>query len=193
MSTSTDGRGRFTYRTEIRNVSAWPLEIVWENAQDLEHVATLHRRTNSAFELLDVEPSPDGKSPYVAMTFMVKRKLFGVVPIVSFGFRRIVGPGEIRQIDMNPTLGLTTALWSSLEHHPDDPQKTILVDRLEITMPWILRPFAGLFDRALRRHTRLQCLEDETFRARRYELRERGIDLPLSILNRSRWERTFLR
>lgn len=193
MSTSNSGRGRFTYRTEIRNVSAWPLEIVWENAQDLEHVAVLHRRTNDAFELLDVEPSRDGTSPYVAMTFMVKRKLFGVVPIVNFGFRRIVGRGEIRQIDTNPTLGVTTALWSSLERHPDDPQKTILVDRLEITMPWFLRPFAGLFDAALRRHTRLQCLEDETFRARRYELRERGIDLPLSILNRSLWQRTFIR
>ena len=189
---STSNNGRFTYRTEIRNVSAWPLEIVWENAQDLEHVATLHRRTNYAFELLDVEPSRDGATPYVAMTFMVKRKLFGLLPIVNFGFRRIVGPGEIRQIDVNPTLGVTTALWSSLERHPDDARKTILVDRLEITMPWILRPFAGLFDAALRRHTRLQCLEDERFRARRHELRERGIDLPFTLLNRSLWERTFL-
>jgi hypothetical protein len=184
-------KGRFTFRTEIRNVSAWPIEIVWENAQDLEHVAILHRRTNYGFELLDVTPARHGWAPYESMIFMVKRKLFGVVPIVNFGFRRIVGPREIWQVDINPTFNVTTALWSTLERHPADPARTVLVDRLEITGPRIMRPFVRLFERALRRHTRMQCLEDESFRARRFELRQRGIDLPPSILNQSFWERTF--
>jgi hypothetical protein len=58
-------------------------------------------------------------------------------------------------------------------------------------MPRILRLFVGVFEAALKRHTRRQCVEDETFRARRHELRERGIHLPFSLLNRSLWERTF--
>lgn len=182
---------RYTYRTEIRNVSAWPIEIVWENAQDLEHVATLHRTTNYGFEILEMRPGRDGQSPYESMTFMVKRRLFGVLPIVNFGVRRIVAFGEIRQVDVNPTFGVTTALWSSLERHPEDPSRTILVDRLEISMPRLLRPFVGVFEAALKRHTRRQCAEDETFRARRHELRERGIHLPFSLLNPSLWERTF--
>ena len=184
-------KGRFTFRMEIRNVSAWPIEIVWENAQDLEHVAILHRRTNYGFELLDVQHARDGWAPYESMIFMVKRRLFGIIPIVNFGFRRIVGPHEIWQVDVNPTFDVSSALRSTFEPHPADPGKTVLVDRLEITGPRVMRPFVRFFKAALRRHTRLQCLEDESFRARRFELRERGINPPPSILNQSLWERTF--
>jgi hypothetical protein len=182
--------GRRTVRIEIANESAWPIDIVWENAQDLEHVATLHRGTNDAFEILEIRPGRDGQ-PYESMTFLVKRRLFGVLPVVTFGVRRIVGFGEIRQVDLTPTFGVSTALWSSLERHPDDPSRTILRDRIEISVPRLLRPFVGVFEAALRRHTRRQCEEDETFRARRHELRERGIHLPYSLLGRPLWERTF--
>lgn len=189
MSSSADRR--YTYRMEIRNPSAWPVEFVWENAQDLEHVATLHRRTNSSFELLDVRPAPGGDAPYESMIFMVRRRLFGVLPIMTFGFRRIVGPLTIQQIDINPAFGVTTALTFTLERDPADASRSVLVDRLEISMPRILKPFARFFDAALRRHTRLQCAEDESFRARRHELRQRGIHLPVSVLRSSLWDRTF--
>ena len=166
---------------------------MWENAQDLEHVASLHRRTNIAFQLLDVQPSSDPHALYSSMIFLVKRKLFGLVPVVTFGFRRIVGRFELWQIDINPVFGVTTALRSRLLPDETDPARTVLVDELEITMPRILRPFRRAFEAALRRHTRLQCAEDETFRARRVELRNRGIHLPPSILNRSTWQRMFER
>jgi hypothetical protein len=38
-----------TFDVILRNRSHYPIDIVWENAQDLEHVPYLHRATNSAF------------------------------------------------------------------------------------------------------------------------------------------------
>ena len=127
------------------------------------------------------------------MIFLVKRKLFGLVPVTTYGFRRIVGRFEIWQIDVSPLFGVTTALRSSLVPDETDPARTVLLDDLEITMPRILKPFQRVLEAALRRHTRLQCAEDETFRARRVELKSRGIHLPPSILNRSAWQATFER
>jgi len=185
------GSTSFTFRMTIRNPSAWPTDIVWENAQDLEHVGTLHRRTNYAFELLDVRPSRDGTALYESLIFMVRRRLLGLIPIVTFGFRRVVGPGEIWQIEVSPLLGITTALRSTLERNGADPSRTDLVDSMEVSMPRILRPLRGFLEAALRRHARLQCGEDETVRARRHELRARGINLPASILNEPLWEKAF--
>jgi hypothetical protein len=185
------GRGEgYTFTVVIRNHSDWPIDIVWENAQDLEHVACLHGNTNYGFRLIDVQPGRDGLA-YEAMTFMVRRRLFGFVPVTNFGFRRITGPFEICQIDASPALGITTALRSRLERNAGDPAKTDLVDTVEITVPRFLKPLRGILEVALRRHTRIQCEEDEAFRARRHELRDRGIHLPYSVLNRSLWEERF--
>jgi hypothetical protein len=180
-----------TLKTIIRNKSAWPIDVVWENAQDLEHVATLHGRTNYSFQLLDVRRSKDARLPYESLIFAATRRMFGLLPVTSFGFRRIVGEHEIWQMDVSPLLRLTTALRSTLERDPEDPEKTILVDYVTITVPSALKPLGGLIVKALERHTRLQCEEDETFRARRVELKKRGINLRPSILATPAWERDF--
>ena len=179
------------FRITIKNRSAWPIDIVWENAQDLEHVAFLHRSTNYRFRVLDVEARPDGAFPYDRMAYQGLRRLFGFLPVSTFGFRRVLGPYEIRQIDISPLLGISTALRSTLERDPEDPGKTILVDEVEVSAPALLSPFRAWIEASLRRHARIQCAEDEAFRARRHALRERGIPLPFSVLNRSLWEERF--
>ncbi len=181
----------FTFQVTLRNYSAWPIDIVWENAVDLEHVAFLHRDTNYGFELLDVRPDPRGRFLYDSMTFIAKRKLLGIVPSVNFGHRWIADMYEIWQIDQNPLLGITTCLRSTLEPNPQDPAKTDMVDYVTITAPGLLKPFRRLLEAALRRHTRIQCQQDESFRARRAELRARGINLPPSLFNASLMEQRF--
>ncbi len=175
----------------LRNRSHYPIDIVWENAQDLEHVPYLHRATNSAFWMLCVEPDPTGHHPYQTMVFMVRRKMLGFLPVTSFGIRRIAGEREIWQLERNPLLRVETRLRSTLERNRDNPEHTDLVDYVRVTVPAALRPLEARLAAALRRHTRIQCEQDESFRARRAELRERGIDLPLSLFNRPAWDEVF--
>ena len=181
----------FEFQVALRNRSDWPIDLVWENAQDLEHVAFLHRRTNVRFRLLDVVPCPRGERPYGRLTYLVVRRLFGFLPVTVFGFRRIAGDFEIHQVDISPLLGVTTALRSRLEQDPSDPSKTLLLDDVTVSMPALLRPLRTWVEAALRRHTRIQCAEDEPYRARRHDLRERGIRLPASLLNSPLSEEVF--
>lgn len=169
------------FRVRMVNRSAYPAEIVWENAQDLEHVAVLHRRTNRWFELLEAAPATGADRLYDALRFRVGRRLLGLVPVTSRGGRRIVGPRTIEQEEESPALGVRTRLLSSLEADPERPGGTLLVDEVEVSVPFWLAPLAPVLAAALRRHARIQCEEDEPYRARRMELRRRGIDLPLSF------------
>lgn len=180
-----------TFDVVIRNTSRYPIDLVWENAQDLEHVPYLHRATNSAFWMLYAEPDPSGRHPYQSMVFMVRRKILGFLPVTSFGVRRIAGECEIWQMERNSLLRVETRLRSTLERNRDNPEHTDLVDYVRVTVPFVLQPFETRLAAALRRHTRIQCDQDETFRARRLELRERGIDLPLSLFNRPAWDSVF--
>jgi hypothetical protein len=180
-----------TFDVILRNVSRYPIDIVWENAQDLEHVPYLHRATNSAFWMLYADPDPSGRHPYQTMVFMVRRKLLGFIPVTSFGIRRIAGEREIWQMERNPLLRVETRLRSTLERNRDNPHRTDLVDYVRVTVPAALRPFEARLAAALRRHTRIQCEQDESFRARRVELRERGIVLPLTLFNQPAWDEVF--
>ena len=181
----------FIFKVVLRNRSRFPIDIVWENARDLEHVAVLHRRTNVSFQMIDFDPDPTGGHPYLAMTFRVRRRLLGFLQTSNFGRRRIAGDYEIHQIDFNPLFGVTTFLRSRLERCEDNPGETWMIDEVRIRMPRWLSPLRGLFESALRRHTRIQCAEDEPFRERRVELARRGIRLPLSLLNAPLWNRGF--
>jgi hypothetical protein len=122
---------------------------------------------------------------------MVRRKMLGFVPVTSFGIRRIAGEREIWQMERNPLLRVQTRLRSTLERNGANPEHTDLVDYVRVTVPAAARPLEARLVAALRRHTRIQCEQDESFRARRVELRERGIDLPLSLFNRPAWEEVF--
>lgn len=173
----------------LRNYSAYPIDIVWENARDLEHVAHIHRRTNYSFRLLYRTPSPTGEHPYEALFFSVRRRMLGFIPVTSIGMRKIAGPYEIWQVENSPMLGISTRLRSTLEKNAGDPEKTDMVDFVRVTVPAFLKPLEGYLRKALIRHTQIQCSEDEAFRSRRLELRTRGIDLPLSLFNLPEWDR----
>ena len=141
--------------------------------------------------MLYAEPDPTGRHPYQSMVFMVRRKMLGFLPVTSFGVRRIAGEREIWQMERNPLLRVETRLRSTLERNRDNREYTDLVDYVRVTVPSALRPFETLLAAALRRHTRIQCDQDESFRARRLELRERGIDLPFSLFNGPAWDEIF--
>jgi hypothetical protein len=113
------------------------------------------------------------------------------LPVTSFGIRRIAGSREIWQLERNPLLRVETRLRSTLERNAANPEHTDLVDYVRVTVPAAARRLEGQLVAALRRHTRIQCEQDESFRARRGELRARGIELPLSLFNRPVWDEVF--
>lgn len=173
---------------EIRNFSKYPISLVWENAQDLEHVAHLHPRTNSEFELLYSFRYPNSSFAYDFLSFRTKRKALGFLPISTFGIRRIVKEAELHQLETIPLLGIKVALVSRLEIAEENPYQTVLVDSVTIQMPRFLYPLRNFLEENLRRHTRIQCEEDEPFRQRRLELNKRGIHLPFRLFRDSWWK-----
>jgi hypothetical protein len=177
----------------IKNRSRFPIDIVWENAQDLEHVAFLHSRTNKEFHLLYAGKGKDSAFEYDIMIYRAKRRLLYFFSFQSFGFRKIIADYNIRQVEYIPLFGTTSSL-NSLLFKTDDPEyPTLMLDEVVMEVPWVLVLLKGLVIRLLRRHTRIQCSEDEPFRERRALLRLKGIKLPYRIFNESAWERLCLK
>jgi hypothetical protein len=174
-----------------KNLSDYHIDFVWENAQDLEHVACLHRRTNYDFELLSVDSDETSRFPYRSLSFRTKRKILGFIPVSTFGFRKIIDKYLIYQIEYVPLLRTTTVLKSTLTQSPIDPSKTLMLDHVFVNLPNFLRPIARFIPAQLDRHTRLQCEEDEGFRSRRVELDSRGIKLPLSLFGKSKLDKAM--
>ena len=171
-------------KTRIKNLSRYSIDIVWENAKDLEHIAYLHGKTNKFFQLMYVGSDPIGPQEYDVLIYRSVRKLF-FLRINTFGFRRIISEYNIHQVEYIPLLGVTSALNSLLFRGGDSEFPTVMVDEVVMEMPtWMgfLKPY---FKRAVKRHAAIQCQEDETFRERRQVLKKRGINLPFSLFNKS--------
>ena len=178
---------KFRLHLNLENRSRFPIDIVWENAKDLEHVATLHRKTNKAFELLYVGRESQ-LHEYDVMFYQSLRRLV-IFPLHSFGFRKIQSVYNLVQIECIPLLGLTVVLNSLLKPLDNLDYPTQLVDEVVIEGPFWMKFFSPLIARSLRRHTQIQCQEDESYRERRNELVQRGIRLPYRLYSSSRMER----
>lgn len=171
-------------KTHIKNLSRYPIDIVWENAKDLEHVALLHGKTNEFFQLMYVGADPIGPHQYDILIYRSIRKLF-FLKFNTYGFRRIMSEFNIHQVEYIPLLGVTSALNSLLFRGSDTEFPTVMVDEVVMELPvWmaILKPY---FTRLLKRHATIQCQEDEPYRKRRLDLKKRGINLPFSLFNKS--------
>jgi len=174
-------------QTTIRNYSRYPIQIVWENAQDLEHVAYLHSRTNRFFEMLYAGNESGSKYEYDVLVYRTVRKFY-FPGISTFGLRRIVGEHNIYQIEHIPLLGMTTALNSMLVPNSDPEFPTIMVDEVVIEIPRWMSFMKSFLLKTMHRHAGIQFSEDEPFRERRQILQRRKISLPFSLFNRTRFD-----
>ena len=162
-------------RVRLQNHSKYSKDIVWKNALDLEHVTSLHSLTNAEFCLMGAYP--ESNDDYEVLIYRSTRKLF-CLRLNSFGFRKVVAKYQLAQVEYVPLLRVTTALNSLLRDSKDPGFETDLIDEIVVELPWFLRPFAWVFRRSLARHARIQCAEDEPFRQRLNELKEKGISFP---------------
>lgn len=181
------------FEVEVVNESSYSREIVWENAQDVEHVATLHTNTNFWFRILSYTSDfekPIG-SQYDYLSFLAKRKVAGFIKIGSVGARRLVEKYKIQQLEISPLLQLYTVLHSTIEPNPNDKNGSLLRDRVLVYGPTLFKPLQQLMKKEIIHHAKQQCVEDETFRARRVELQARGIKIPFRLLDKSLFEVFF--
>jgi len=174
-----------TFQVTSTNASDYSMDLVWENAQDMEHVGTLHSNTNIAFELISVEKSDDKTFLYKQLAYSATRKVFGFIPMKTFGYRKIIKKFYLVQVEFNPLLNIRTELLSTIQPHPHDEQKCIMVDHVDINAPWWLMPLRKIMSKAILRHAKTQCDEDEDFRARRKVLLDKKINIPPSLFNES--------
>ncbi|MDA8855621.1 hypothetical protein N9I82_00670 [Alphaproteobacteria bacterium] len=174
-----------TCQVTAKNFSDYSMDLVWENAQDMEHVGTLHSNTNIAFEIISVEKSDDKKFLYRQLAYSATRKVFGFIPMKTFGYRKIIKKYYLVQVEFNPLLNIRSELLSTILPHPNDEQKCIMVDHVSINIPWWLLPLKNVMSRAILRHAKTQCEEDEDFRARRKVLLDKKINIPPSLFNES--------
>jgi hypothetical protein len=168
--------------TVLRNYSRYPRDVVWENAQDLEHVNFLHRNTNADFRLIAVTRDKESPYEYDSMVYEATRKV-KFFRLRAFGFRRIVRDYNIHQIEHLPVLGVRSALNSLLLESGDPAKPTLMMDEVVMEVPRALSWLKGYILRSLARHAATQCEEDEPFRERRVQLREHGINLPFRLFS----------
>lgn len=173
-----------------KNRSDYNRNTVWENAQDLEHLPSLHRTTNSRIQLLHYVKSDGLGDVYDDLVFRARRR-FGFLSFQSIGVRRIVGKYKLVQIESFPLLGIQYRLSSSVEVDPLNNEKSICCDDVEVFWFRFCKPFSRFLDRRIQYHAKQQNLEDETFRERRTDLRSRGLNIPLTILNKTLFEEFF--
>ncbi len=174
---------RFTLKTLIENRSRYPIHHVWENAQDMEHVAWIHRKTNLFFELLYTEKGPDSPFEYDYLIYRATRRVFKFGRLNVFGYRKILAPHHLQQVEWIPLLGVKSQLDSQLHLGKNKEFPTLLRDEVTLELPWVLFPLRFLIRKSVRRHAKIQCEEDESVRERRVELEKRGIHLPYRLLH----------
>jgi hypothetical protein len=167
-------------RTICRNYSSYPRDVVWDNAQDLEHVPFLHQSTNAWFRMLGVTRAADSEFEYDTMMYEARRKV-KFLRISTFGFRRIVRKFNLHQLEYIPLLRVTSALNSLLFETGDAQRPTLLLDEVIMDVPRWMMPLRGMLQRSLQRHAATQCGEDEPFRQRLVELQGRGIKMPYRL------------
>lgn len=178
---------------DLRNESQFNKDVVWENAQDVEHVATLHPKTNKWFRILHHTrnlSNPVG-SQYDDLSFLSKRRVAFFFTVSSVGVRKLVSKYHIQQVEYSPRLRIYTVLDSRIEENSADPGGSVLYDFVRVYGPPIYSLISFRIRRELAFHAKQQCKEDETFRARRFELTQREIKFPYRLLDKSIFEVFF--
>ena len=155
-----------TFKVVSSNLSNYSMDLVWENAQDMEHVGTLHANTNIDFKIMNLAKHDNSPFLYDQLSYIAVRKFFGFIPVQNFGYRKIVSKYKILQAEFSPLLNMQTRLISTIKPHEDE-DKCWMVDYVEVHVPWYGYLLKGLIEKGIKRHTKIQCLEDEGFRERR--------------------------
>lgn len=154
----------------------------WIIAQDMEHIDYLHKKTNFKinFNQIELNKNLNVNKLYSFISYNVIRKIFFFFKIRVKGWRKIDKEFEILQ--QEKFLFFEVNLISKTTYD-EKSNKTCLHDSFDIKLPIFLYPFKTIFKFAIIKHIKSQFLEDEIYRKRIQELKERGIQKKYVFLN----------
>ena len=144
------------------NISKFDEDILWFVAQDIEHIKTLHSKTNSEIKVRNMIQNDNKKNLYSYVEYSTWRKIFKFITIKVETIRKI---DEKKIIYIEEHKYLKTKIKNT--HHIERKNdKFILVDNIEIDSPFLIYLFKPIIKFLIFRHLKSQFYEDEIFRQR---------------------------
>ena len=143
------------------NTSQYDLDILWFVAQDIEHLKTLHSKTNKDFKINKMIKG-NKNNLYSYIEYTTWRKILKFITVKVETVRKIEGD-RIIYIEEHKYLKTRIKNTHFIENNNDN---YILRDCLEFDMPIIIYLFKPIIKFLAIRHLHSQFYEDELFRER---------------------------
>ena len=147
---------------DYHNKSNFDYDILWFVAQDIEHLKTLHSKTNKDFKINKMIKSDNKNNLYSYIEYTTWRKILRFITVRVETTRKIEGD-RIIYIEQHKYLKTRIKNTHFIEKNND---YYILRDNLEFDTPFIIYLIKPIIKFLAIRHLKSQFLEDEFFRER---------------------------
>ena len=143
-------------------ISKFDKDILWFVAQDIEHLKTLHKKTNCDVTVNNIAKSENKKNLYSFIEYTTRRKILKFITVRVETSRKIYGE-KIIYIERHKYL---RTVIKNTHYIEDGENYFILKDNLEIDTPFVIYLFQPIIKFLIMKHLKSQFNEDEIFRKR---------------------------
>lgn len=144
------------------NISRFDEDILWFVAQDIEHLKTLHSKTNLEIKIKNIVKNDNKINLYSYIEYTTWRKILKFITIKVETVRKIDGK-KIIYVEKHKYLRTKITNTHYIEKKNDYFN---LIDEIEIDAPVIIYLFKPIVKFLIFRHLKSQFYEDEIFRKR---------------------------
>ena len=147
---------------EYNNRSNFDEDILWFVAQDIEHIKTLHSKTNKKIKINYIENSEIEGQLYRKIKYTTWRKILNIVTVKIHTIREIV-ENKIIYVEEHAYINSKIRITHSIKKKDD---YFLLTDNIELHTPFYIYIFKPFIKFLIKIHLNSQFLEDENFRNR---------------------------
>ena len=145
-----------------RNKSNFDYDILWFVAQDIEHIKTLHSKTNKSIKINYIESSKIKNNLYKKINYTTWRKIFNFITVKVQTNREIIDD-KIIYIEQHQYINTKIKNIHSIKKKDNYFE---LTDSIEIDAPFYIYVFQPFIKYLINKHLNSQFHEDEIFRSR---------------------------
>ena len=157
------------FSVKYLNFSSYDKDILWFVSQDIEHLKTLHSKTNKNLKVVKILKSENTNQLYEQIEYVTWRKILNFITIKVYTKREIIDD-KIIYIEHHPYLKTEIKTTHTIYKNNN---VFILSDFLEINTPFIIYLFKPFLKFLIKKHLKSQFLEDEIFRKRLQEMKDK--------------------
>ena len=157
------------FSIDYSNFSNYDKDILWFVSQDIEHIKTLHSKTNKNLKIIKILQSENTDQLYKQIEYVTWRKVLNFITIKVYTKREVIDD-KIIYIEHHPYLKTKIKTTHTIKK---DNNVFILNDFLEINAPFIIYLFKPFLKFLILRHLKSQFKEDEMFRKRLQEIKDK--------------------